>query len=83
VAPAVELDGKELEARGSLVKEVPGVRLVHRQATMVAAVVELAERLIVRELAVQELRTQFPAPSLITAVVDRLEPITTYAWRGV
>ncbi len=43
----MELDGKELEARGSLVKEVPGVRLVHRQATMVAAVVELAERLIV------------------------------------
>jgi hypothetical protein len=47
VAPAVELDGKELEGRESLAKVIPGVRLAHRQATMVAAVVELAERLIV------------------------------------
>jgi hypothetical protein len=47
VAPAVELDGKELEARESLAKGIPGVRLVHRQTTMVVVVVELAERLIV------------------------------------
>ena len=79
----MELDGKELEAQESLAKGTPGVRLVHRQTTMVAVVVELAERLIVRELAVQELRTQFPALLLITAVVDRLEPITMYAWRVV
>ena len=77
------LDGKELEAQESLAKGTPGVRLVHRQKTMVGVVVELAERLIVRELAVQELRTQFPALLLITAVVDRLEPITTYAWQEV
>jgi hypothetical protein len=83
VAPAVELDGKELEGRESLAKGIPGVRVAHRQATMVAAVVELAERLIVPAQAVQESPTQFLDQSLITAVVDRLEPITTYAWRGV
>ena len=79
----MELDGKELEARESLAKGIPGVCLAHRQATMVAVVVEQAERRIVRELAVQELRTQFPALLLITAVVDRLEPITAYAWQEV
>jgi hypothetical protein len=47
VAPGVGLDGKELEAQESLAKGTPGVRLVHRQTTMVAVVVELAERLIV------------------------------------
>jgi hypothetical protein len=83
VAPGVGLDGKELEARESLAKGIPEVRLVHRQTTMVAVVVELAERLIVRELAVQELRTQFPALLPITAVVVQLELITTYAWQEV
>ena len=83
VALEEEQDGKELEARESLAKGTPGVRLVHRQTTMVAVVVELAERLIVRELAVQELRTQFPALLLITAVAVQLELITTYAWQEV